>query len=109
MSSLDKLYLQGEDRLYLNSTENVSSVPHHMSPRPSVSANPQSSASKQWTVVTIPHAYISSSWPIRYTAMDESGTSIAVAGRTGFAHYSTLTRKWKMFGNETQEKDFVVT
>ena len=34
----------------------------------------QSSTSKQWTVVTIPHTYISSSWPIRYTASDAPGT-----------------------------------
>lgn len=33
---------------------------------------------------------------------------MAVAGRTGFAHYSMLSRKWKLFGNESQEKDFVV-
>lgn len=34
---------------------------------------------------------------------------MAVAGRLGFALYSLTTRKWKLFGNETQEKDFVVT
>lgn len=34
---------------------------------------------------------------------------MAVAGRTGVALYSFNTRKWKLFGNETQEKDFVVT
>ena len=34
---------------------------------------------------------------------------VAVAGRTGVAHYSLLTRRWKLFGNENQEKDFVVT
>ena len=34
---------------------------------------------------------------------------MAVAGRTGVAHYSLLTRRWKLFGNENQEKDFVVT
>jgi len=108
MSSLDKLYLQGEDRLYLNSTENVSSVAptedEEIAP-----VNPQASASKQWTIVIIPHAYISSSWPIRYTAMNDSGSHLAVAGRTGLAHYSTSSRKWKLFGNETQEKEFVVT
>ena len=32
-----------------------------------------------------------------------------MAGRTGFAHYSISTRKWRLFGNETQEKDFIVT
>ncbi len=32
-----------------------------------------------------------------------------MAGRTGLAHYSVLLRKWRLFGNETQEKDFIVT
>lgn len=35
--------------------------------------------------------------------------SIAVAGRTGLAHYYLPSRKWKLFGNETQERDFIVT
>lgn len=34
---------------------------------------------------------------------------MAVAGRTGLAHYSFATRRWKLFGNETQEKDMIVT
>lgn len=29
-------------------------------------------------------------------------------GRTGLAHYSMQSRRWKLFGNETQEKDFIV-
>ena len=41
--------------------------------------------------------------------MDETGSYLAVAGRTGLIHYSMHTRKWKMFGNESQEKEFVVT
>lgn len=45
----------------------------------------------------------------QYSAIDVSGTNIAVAGRTGLAMYSMATRKWKLFGNETQEKDFIVT
>ena len=32
-----------------------------------------------------------------------------MAGRSGLAHYSLWSRKWKLFGNESQEKDFVVT
>lgn len=32
-----------------------------------------------------------------------------MAGRTGLAHYSLPSRKWKLFGNETQERDFIVT
>ncbi|XP_011503887.1 PREDICTED: guanine nucleotide exchange factor subunit Rich [Ceratosolen solmsi marchali] len=64
---------------------------------------------KQWLIVPIPNAYTSSNWPIRFTAIDEEGESIAVAGKTGLAHYSMLSRKWKLFGNEYQERDFVVT
>nr|XP_042911879.1 guanine nucleotide exchange factor subunit Rich-like [Parasteatoda tepidariorum] len=30
-----------------------------------------------------------------------------VAGRSGLAHYSLVQRRWKLFGNETQERDFV--
>ena len=41
--------------------------------------------------------------------MDDHSEHIAVAGRTGFAHYSVALRKWRLFGNETQEKDFIVT
>lgn len=33
---------------------------------------------------------------------------MAIAGRTGLAHYSLQTRRWKLFGNEIQEKDFIV-
>lgn len=31
---------------------------------------------------------------------------MAVAGRTGLAHYALFTRKWKLFGNETQVRPF---
>lgn len=45
---------------------------------------------------------------MQYSAIDYEGQNVAVAGRTGLAHYSLQTRKWKLFGNETQEKDFIV-
>jgi RAB6A-GEF complex partner protein 1 len=46
---------------------------------------------------------------LQYSAIDNNGQNISVAGRTGVALYSIPTKKWKLFGNETQEKDFVVT
>lgn len=64
---------------------------------------------KNWLVVQVPTSYLASNWPLRYCASDRSGGNLAVAGKYGFALYSTGTRKWKLFGNETQEKDFVVT
>jgi hypothetical protein len=67
------------------------------------------SESKHWIIITLPTQYAASNWPIRYSAIDSSGNNLAVAGRTGMALYSLVTRKWKLFGNETQEKDFVVS
>lgn len=40
--------------------------------------------------------------------MDSEGLHVAVSGRYGLAHYSIVERKWKLFGNEAQERDFVV-
>ena len=45
----------------------------------------------------------------RYTASDEAGHWVAVAGRTGLAYYNVQSHKWTLFGNQTQEKDFIVT
>ncbi len=46
---------------------------------------------------------------VQFTALDEDCHYLAVAGRTGLAHYSIAQRRWRLFGNETQEKDFIVT
>jgi len=126
MSANDQLYLQGEDRIYMNTgdagisqrkeaLDKIGSIINSQSDGgnlPDLQPNAsimQSSHTKQWTIVSIPHAYISSSWPIRYTACDPTGHWLAVAGRTGLAYYCDTNKKWKLFGNETQEKDFIVT
>ncbi|XP_042224656.1 guanine nucleotide exchange factor subunit Rich-like isoform X2 [Homarus americanus] len=126
MSRLVRVLLQGSDRLYLNTSEGlagVADVPHdslslyfdddeegafedpihHRDSQFSVAAN------KQWIVIPIPYNYTSSNWPIRYTCVDEGGVLVGVAGRNGVAHYSLRLRRWHLFGNESQERDFVVT
>ncbi|CAG2100866.1 unnamed protein product [Medioppia subpectinata] len=62
----------------------------------------------QWIVINMPQRYLATNWPIRYAAIDNMSQHIVIAGRTGLAHYSISHRKWKLFGNETQEKDFEV-
>ena len=42
-------------------------------------------------------------------AVDKSGTCIAVAGKSGLCHYAAFSKRWKLFGNETQEHDMMVT
>ncbi|XP_024155255.1 guanine nucleotide exchange factor subunit RIC1 isoform X3 [Oryzias melastigma] len=121
-SNQEHVLLHGEDRLYLtcgdptqiHSTSDAH--PHtHLHPHDGSPlhqpAHPDSSLSqglstllghKHWHVVQIHSTYLESNWPIRFAAIDTAGQCMAVAGRRGFAHYSLFTRKWKLFGNITQ-------
>eukprot|EP00069_Balaena_mysticetus_P021287 bmy_03027T0 len=63
----------------------------------------------QIKLIWISSTYLESNWPIRFSAIDKLGQNIAVVGKFGFAHYSLLTKKWKLFGNITQEQNMIVT
>ena len=45
----------------------------------------------------------------QYAAVDSLGSSIAVAGLAGFALYSGIRKKWKLFGNEIQVRIIIHT
>ncbi len=45
----------------------------------------------------------------KMSAIDPEGKYLAVAGTSGFTHFSFLTRKWKIFGNADQEKEIRIT
>ncbi|VDM97826.1 unnamed protein product [Thelazia callipaeda] len=62
-----------------------------------------------WHVLPIPSSYLSSNWPIRLVEMDDCGQWLAVAGSRGFIHHNLAACKWRMFGNESQERDMFVT
>ncbi|XP_044128870.1 LOW QUALITY PROTEIN: guanine nucleotide exchange factor subunit RIC1 [Bufo gargarizans] len=126
MSNQEQVLLQGEDRLYLNcgdatQTQHVrgsSSHPEHKSirdrsPFPVGNGDSQGLSTllghRHWHVVQIHSTYLESNWPIRYSAIDKIGQNVAVSGKCGFAHYSLLTKKWKLFGNITQEQNMMVT
>ncbi|XP_022071161.1 guanine nucleotide exchange factor subunit RIC1 isoform X2 [Acanthochromis polyacanthus] len=128
-SNQEQVLLHGEDRLYLTCVDpsqihsSSDAHPHtHIHPRDGSPMhhppNPDSSLSqglstllghKHWHVVQIHSTYLESNWPIRFAAIDTAGQCMAVAGRRGFAHYSLFTRKWKLFGNITQEQNMTVT
>ncbi|XP_069569883.1 guanine nucleotide exchange factor subunit RIC1 isoform X3 [Brachyistius frenatus] len=129
-SNQEQVLLHGEDRLYLTCGDPTQihsgsdAHPHtHLHPRDGSPLhphrpNPDSSLSqglstllghKHWHVVQIHSTYLESNWPIRFAAIDTAGQCMAVAGRRGFAHYSLFTRKWKLFGNITQEQNMTVT
>ncbi|XP_051055928.1 guanine nucleotide exchange factor subunit RIC1 [Phodopus roborovskii] len=125
MSNQEQVLLQGEDRLYLNcgeasQTQNPKSsartghIPtREKSPFADGGLESQGLSTllghRHWHVVQISSTYLESNWPIRFSAIDELGQNIAVAGKFGFAHYSLLTKKWKLFGNITQEQNMIVT
>ena len=44
---------------------------------------------------------------IQYAAIDDGSKYIGVAGIYGYAVFSLSRRKWKLFGNETQEKNVI--
>ncbi|NXB26891.1 RIC1 protein, partial [Rhagologus leucostigma] len=126
MSNQEQVLLQGEDRLYLNcgdaaqaqSPRNTSAHSEHNHSR---ERGPFSDGSldsqglstllghRHWHVVQIHSTYLESNWPIRFSAIDKLGHNVAVVGKFGFAHYSLLTKKWKLFGNITQEQTMMVT
>ncbi|NXU04288.1 RIC1 protein, partial [Buphagus erythrorhynchus] len=123
MSNQEQVLLQGEDRLYLNcgdaaQTQSPRNTLAHSEHNHSRERGPFSDGSldsqglstllghRHWHVVQIHSTYLESNWPIRFSAIDKLGQNVAVVGKFGFAHYSLLTKKWKLFGNITQVRGY---
>eukprot|EP00795_Rhopilema_esculentum_P004641 gene4641-20920_t len=100
MPNRQHLFLQGDSSIYINSGDMIL-------PNSTHDSGLQSSlfSNRHWQTIQVPSSYISANWPIRYSAIGWNGRDMAVAGKFGYAHYSLNTRKWKLFGNETQEKN----
>lgn len=115
MSNHEHVFLQGEDKLYMSTGDTIWRASNHQHSSFWGGSSPYTNGShpyignKQWQIIPISHSYLASNWPIRYSAVDRAGQCVAVAGKTGFAHYALFNRKWKLFGNETQERDMVVS
>lgn len=64
----------------------------------------------QWITVPLPQSYLETNWPVRLFAIDpHTSQNLAITGLNGLAIYSLLSRRWKLFGNENHERDFIVT
>ncbi|XP_078426702.1 guanine nucleotide exchange factor subunit RIC1 isoform X1 [Cetorhinus maximus] len=126
MNNQEQVLLQGEDRLYLNcgdtlQNQNSSTASANSGHQPVREKNPLCTdilvpqglstllGHRHWHVVQIHSTYLESNWPIKFAAIDRLGQCVAVAGRYGIAHYALFTRKWKLFGNITQEQNMAVT
>ncbi|KAI8375695.1 RIC1-domain-containing protein [Choanephora cucurbitarum] len=65
-------------------------------------------AAVAWSHIQYPALYITDHWPIRYASISSDGKYIAIAGKRGFAHYNSISNRWKLFGNQQQEQSFLV-
>jgi hypothetical protein len=48
--------------------------------------------------------YISQNWPILHVVASDDGTYLAVAGHHGLVLYDLRIKKWRFFGDVTQEQ-----
>jgi hypothetical protein len=60
-----------------------------------------------WRHLPIPQSYLASSWPIEHAAVSRDGSQLAIAGKRGLALYNTATTRWKLFGDEREERRVV--
>jgi len=77
LTKLDRIFLQGEDTIYINQSQGGSYKSWRSVPQMSKFSDTSfeltnenrslmnSSTSKLWLSVTVPHSYFSTSWPIR--------------------------------------------
>ncbi|KAJ1655319.1 WD40 repeat protein [Dispira simplex] len=83
-----------------SSTESV--LPNHRDQPTESAVNPDLA----WHVVNYPSLYLSTNWPVRLAAVDASGKCLAIAGRRGFAIYSQVSQRWKLFRSQNVEQSF---
>ncbi|KFG99179.1 RIC1 protein [Toxoplasma gondii VAND] len=66
---------------------------------------PHVPSSLSWSRIPLPPpAYLSPNWPIRQASLSPNGDTLLVCGRRGFAVFSLSQRKWRLVGDEQQER-----
>ncbi|GMT15556.1 hypothetical protein PFISCL1PPCAC_6853, partial [Pristionchus fissidentatus] len=96
MEHSNRVVLIGPQRIYispLRSRELLATSPHSV-----------------WSAVDVRPEYLHANWPIRFASLDrESGRTLVVAGTSGLSFCSLANQRWKIFGNESQERELHVT
>lgn len=54
--------------------------------------------------LNLPVSYISQNWPVQHVAASQDGMYLAVAGLHGLIIYDIRLKKWRVFGDVTQEQ-----
>lgn len=61
-----------------------------------------------WQSIQVPALYLSQNWPVKIAVVSPDAKYIAVAGKRGLAHYSTLSGRWRMFDDPEAGSEFAV-
>ncbi|KAI4355111.1 hypothetical protein L6164_003915 [Bauhinia variegata] len=59
--------------------------------------------------INLPVSYISQNWPVQHVAASKDGMYLAVAGLHGLILYDIRLKKWRLFGDITQEQKIQCT
>ncbi|XP_061361237.1 uncharacterized protein LOC133305118 isoform X2 [Gastrolobium bilobum] len=54
--------------------------------------------------INLPVSYISQNWPVQHVAASQDGMYLAVAGLHGLILYDIRLKRWRVFGDVTQEQ-----
>jgi len=57
-----------------------------------------------WRHLPIPQSYLTANWPVQHVAVSRDGSQLAIAGERGVALYNMTTARWKLFGDEREER-----
>lgn len=106
MSAGGRLLLLGADRLY------YLTWPKHKPTPPGAAADGGAAGAGDveppeitWRHLPIPHSYLAANWPIQHVAVSRDGSQLAIAGERGLALYNMTTVRWKLFGDEGEERN----
>ncbi|GMS87136.1 hypothetical protein PENTCL1PPCAC_9311 [Pristionchus entomophagus] len=96
MEHANRVVLIGSQRIYispLRSRESSATSPHSV-----------------WSAIDLRPEYLHANWPIRFASLDrETGRTLVVAGSAGLSFCALSNQRWKIFGNESQERELRVT
>uniref|UniRef100_A0A1I7ZIN4 Protein RIC1 homolog n=1 Tax=Steinernema glaseri TaxID=37863 RepID=A0A1I7ZIN4_9BILA len=96
MEQIDSIIMLGSEQVFFSpprENEQAANAPHSV-----------------WNTFNIPSEYLATNWPVKLASVENTNPrTLVVAGQTGFCFCNIHTGKWRLFGNETQERNFLIT
>jgi len=58
-----------------------------------------------WLQLQVPWKYLAENWPVRHVSSSADGSQLAVSGTYGLTLLDTRTKRWRVFGDVSQERE----